>query len=68
MAIHDTEAVRAAMAGKTNMVTGFWNGSFVNVLAIPVATYERNKIDADGSLWRSVLACTGQEKYFSGNH
>lgn len=59
-------AVHAAMAGKTNMVTGYWNGSFVNV-PIPVATYERNKIDANGSLWRSVLACTGQEKYFSGD-
>jgi 6-phosphofructokinase 1 len=58
-------AVHAAMAGKTNMVTGLWNQSFVNV-PIPVATYERQKIDIDGSLWRSVLACTGQEKYFSG--
>jgi 6-phosphofructokinase 1 len=58
-------AVHAAMAGKTNMVTGLWNQSFVNV-PIPVATYERQKIDVDGSLWRSVLACTGQEKYFSG--
>jgi 6-phosphofructokinase 1 len=56
-------AVHAAMAGKTNMVTGFWNRSFVNV-PIPVATYERNMIDINGSLWRSVLACTGQEKYF----
>jgi 6-phosphofructokinase 1 len=58
-------AVHAAMAGKTNMVTGFWNRSFVNV-PIPVATYERHKIDINGSLWRSVLACTGQEKYFLG--
>jgi 6-phosphofructokinase 1 len=58
-------AVHAGMAGKTNMVAGFWNGSFVNV-PIPVATFERNKIDIDGSLWRSVLACTGQEKYFHG--
>jgi 6-phosphofructokinase 1 len=59
-------AVHAAMAGKTNMVIGFWNRSFVNI-PIPVATYERRKIDIDGSLWRSVLACTGQEKYFKGS-
>ena len=58
-------AVHAAMAGKTNMVTGFWNRSFVHV-PIPVATYERQKIDVNGSIWRSVLACTGQEKYFLG--
>jgi len=59
-------AVHGAMAGKTNMVIGFWNRSFVNV-PIPVATYERHKIDINGSLWRSVLACTGQEKYFKGD-
>lgn len=58
-------AVHAAMAGKTDMVVGLWNHSFVNV-PIPVATYERQKIDVGGSLWRSVLACTGQEKYFLG--
>jgi 6-phosphofructokinase 1 len=58
-------AVHAAVAGKTNTVTGLWNQSFVNV-PIPVATFERQKIDINGSLWRSVLACTGQEKYFSG--
>jgi 6-phosphofructokinase 1 len=58
-------AVHAAMAGKTDVVIGFWNQSFVNV-PIPVATFERQKIDVNGSLWRSVLACTGQEKYFSG--
>jgi 6-phosphofructokinase 1 len=57
-------AVHAAMAGKTNMVAGYWNRSFVNV-PIPVATFERQKIDIDGPLWRSVLACTGQEKYFA---
>jgi 6-phosphofructokinase 1 len=56
-------AVHAAMAGKTNMVTGYWNESFVDI-PIPVATYERKKIDVTGSLWRSVMACTGQVKYF----
>ncbi len=59
-------AVHGAMAGKTNMVTGYWNESFVNV-PIPVATYDRKKIDINGPLWRSVMACTGQEKYFDPN-
>lgn len=58
-------AVHAAVAGKTNMVIGYWNRSFVNV-PIPAATFERQKIDINGSLWRSVLASTGQEKYFKG--
>lgn len=57
-------AVHAAMAGRTNVVTGCWNRNFVNV-PIPVATFERQKINTEGSFWRSVLACTGQEKYFS---
>ena len=45
------------------MVNGFWNGEFVNI-PIPVATYERQKIDVQGSVWKSVMACTGQAKYF----
>ena len=56
-------AVHAAMAGKTNMVVGYWNENFVNI-PIPAATHERKMIDVEGSLWRSVKACTGQEKYF----
>ena len=56
-------AVHAAMSGRTNMVTGFWNGNFVNV-PIPVATHERQKIDVNGPIWKSVMACTGKAKYF----
>ena len=56
-------AVHAAMSGRTNMVTGYWHRSFVNV-PIPLATYQRQKIDTHSSLWRSVLASTGQEKYY----
>lgn len=56
-------AVHAAMAGRTNMVCGFWNKTFVDI-PIPVATYERQKIDVNGWMWQSVMACTGQAKYF----
>jgi len=45
------------------MVAGYWNQNFVNI-PISVATYERKKIDSNGPLWRSVMACTGQGKYF----
>lgn len=58
-------AVHAAMAGRTNVVMGYWNRNFVNV-PIEAATHERQMIDLGGSLWRSVLASTGQEKYFVG--
>ncbi|NLE87656.1 MAG: ATP-dependent 6-phosphofructokinase [Myxococcales bacterium] len=56
-------AVHAAMAGRTNVVVGSWNRHFVNV-PISVATYERQKVDVQGALWRSVLASTRQEKWF----
>ncbi|TVR47952.1 MAG: ATP-dependent 6-phosphofructokinase [Planctomycetota bacterium] len=60
-------AVHAAMSGRTNMVVGFRNGNFVNV-PIPVATHERQKIDVNGPIWKSVMACTGQAKYFDPSH
>ncbi len=56
-------AVHAAMAGRTNTVVGVWNRTFVNV-PIAAATFERQHVDTQGPLWRSVLASTRQEMYF----
>jgi len=53
------KAVHAAMAGRTRMVTGLWNGSFVHV-PIEKAVEQRNRINPLGSLWHSVLDNTGQ--------
>lgn len=52
-------AVHAGMSGRTNMVVGFWNYEFTHV-PIALATSHRKKIDPEGAVWRSVLACTGQ--------
>lgn len=52
-------AVHAGMAGRTNMVVGFWNHQFTHV-PIGLATGKRKKIDPEGRLWSSVLASTGQ--------
>jgi 6-phosphofructokinase 1 len=52
-------AVHAAMSGRTNLVIGYWNRSFVHVPA-PLATAGRRQIDLNGDLWRSVLETTGQ--------
>lgn len=52
-------AVHAAMAGKTAVVLGLWNGRFVHV-PMEKAVQERKKIDPNGSLWQSVLDNTGQ--------
>lgn len=52
-------AVHAAMAGKTDFVTGNWNNLFT-LLPIPLATLHRKKIDIEGELWWNVLEATGQ--------
>jgi 6-phosphofructokinase 1 len=54
-------AVHAGMTGRTNMVVSFWNHEFTHV-PIPLATCRRKKIDPEGWVWSSVLACTGQPR------
>jgi 6-phosphofructokinase 1 len=54
-------AVHAAMAGRTEMAVSFWRNEFTHV-PIPVAVSERKKIDPNGALWNSVIACTGQPR------
>jgi 6-phosphofructokinase 1 len=57
-------AVHAGMSGRTNMVISFWNHQFTHV-PISLAVSERKKIDPEGLLWNSVLACTGQPRDLS---
>lgn len=57
-------AVHAAMAGKTNMVVGYWNNQYTH-LPIKLATLKRRKIDTEGTLWHSVLGATRQRDYFN---
>lgn len=59
-------AVHAAMAGKTNMVVGYWNNQYTH-LPISLATMKRRKIDTEGTLWHSVLGATRQNDYFENN-
>ena len=54
-------AVHAGMAGRTNMVVGFWMSTFTHV-PIPLAVSQRKKVDPDGWVWGSVLTSTGQPK------
>lgn len=54
-------AVHAALAGRTNMVVGYWKGEFTHV-PIPLAISRRKQIDPDGWLWSSVVASTGQPR------
>ena len=58
-AILGQNAVHAAMAGKTGIVIGSWNGYYTHV-PIEAVTQERKKIDPDGMFWLHVVANTGQ--------
>jgi len=57
-------AVHAAMAGRTNLVVGFWSHEFTHV-PIPAATSQRKQIDPQSRLWNAVLMTTGQN---TGSH
>ena len=59
-------AVHAGMAGRTNMVVGFWNNTFTHV-PISLAVSSRKKIDPQGRLWNSVVASTGQPLDLNSN-
>lgn len=52
-------AVHAGLAGRTDMLVGYWNGEYTHV-PIPLAVSQRKRIDPKGRLWSSVLESTGQ--------
>ena len=53
------DAVHAGLAGKTNMIIGFWNNFFVNV-PMTLTASERKRVDPEGKMWQTVLESTGQ--------
>jgi len=54
-----SNAVHAAMAGKTELLIGLLHNQFVHI-PIRLAVSRRNCIDTDGALWRDVIDATGQ--------
>jgi hypothetical protein len=54
------------MAGRTNCVVGDISRSETYTLVpIPLAVVERQKLNLDGDLWRTVLDTTSQNFYFN---
>jgi 6-phosphofructokinase 1 len=53
------DAVHAGMAGKTKLLIGYWNYTFVHV-PMEASAAGRKQVDPGGKLWRSVLDATGQ--------
>jgi 6-phosphofructokinase 1 len=54
-------AVHAGMAGRTDMVVGYWKGEFTHV-PISAAVSKRKEIDPKDKLWTGVLSSTGQPR------
>lgn len=54
-----SNAVHAAMAGKTKLLISLWSTKFVHI-PIKMAVIARNKVNINGSFWRDVLTSTGQ--------
>ncbi len=54
-----TNAVHAAMAGKTGMLISLYHDRLVNI-PIKVSVSRKNRIDPDKSLWGDVVEATGQ--------
>lgn len=52
-------AVHAGMAGRTDMVVGYWKNEFTHV-PILLAVSARKHVDVNGFWWNSVLAAIGQ--------
>ena len=59
-------AVHAGMAGRTDMVVGYWNQNFTH-LPIPLAVARRKQLDPQGEVWQRVLEATGQPATMMGN-
>lgn len=56
-------AVHAAMAGRSDMVVGWWHGQSTHV-PIAAATSKRQFVNLSGWEWSSVLGTTGQPREF----
>lgn len=52
-------AVNAAMAGKTDMLIGYWHGEFTNV-PLKAIHNKKKQIRVGSDFWNSVLTTTGQ--------
>lgn len=52
-------AVHAGMAGRTDLMVGFWNYAFTHV-PLSLVTQGRKRLDAAGETWQRVLDATGQ--------
>jgi 6-phosphofructokinase 1 len=53
------DAVHAGMAGKTRLLIGYWNDTFVHI-PLEATAGKRKQVNPKGRLWQNVLDATGQ--------
>ena len=56
-------AVHAAMAGKTDVLVGYWHNVFIHV-PIPAVVRRQKRLDPQGGVWIAVQEATGQPHRF----
>ena len=56
-------AVHAAMAGKTDVLIGYWHNAFIHV-PIPAVVRRRKLLSPTSGIWTAVLSATGQPAHF----
>ncbi|MDR2963913.1 MAG: ATP-dependent 6-phosphofructokinase [Bacteroidales bacterium] len=59
-----TNAVHAAMAGRTDFLVGYWNNAFTLLPIQAAAIGERKKINTESDFWLNVLEATRQPSSF----
>ena len=57
------KAVHAAMAGKTDVLVGYWHNVFIHV-PIPAVVRRQKRLDPQGGVWIAVQEATGQPHRF----
>jgi 6-phosphofructokinase 1 len=55
-------AVHAAMAGKTDVLIGFWHNTFIHVPIAAIVDMSK-RVSPEGALWIGVLEATGQPRW-----
>jgi len=58
------DAVHAGMAGKTGLLVGYWNNSYVH-MPLSASAGKRKQVIEHGKLWHSVLEATGQGSFIN---
>jgi 6-phosphofructokinase 1 len=56
-------ACHAALAGRTDLMIGFRNNTYIHV-PIPMAVERKRRVNPEGDLWSAVVSATGQAPRF----